>query len=354
MKPLTKTILVVLIILALGFPGYPAFAEDSVGPTFSIIAVDPGSSVTIQASNFPARTSFDVLIGSFDSKAVDGIKVGSVTPGTGGAFTATFAIPASLSKEYQIAVRFQSVSNPNYYAYNWFYNERLSSPVPQESDQAAGQTVASQSVTSSKPIPTFTISGGIQDRYVTITTYNFPANDRFEVLMGLIGTRGIGGVKVATIDCGKGGTLNFTFNIPAALREQDQIAIRLQSITGSGYFSYNWFQNSAFGFTGGLPHCKSCYHGYPSFSIFNVLQDHSVTITTYNLPKDKPFQVTMGPMGTRGIGGYIVSHFNTGAGGVQTLTFTIPPVLYGHRQIAIRMQATDSSGYYAYNWFFNN
>lgn len=354
MKPFTKFSLVVLIMIALGFPGYPAFAQDSIAPTFSIIAVDPGASVTIQASNFPARTSFDVLIGTYETKAVDGIKVGSVTPGTGGAFTATFNIPSTLSKEYQIALRFQSVSNPNYYAYNWFYNERLSGPIPQPMDQANGPITGSQSVTSSKPIPTFVISGGIQDRLVTITTYNFPANDRFDVLMGIIGTRGIGGVKATTFYSDKGGTQSFTCNIPAALRGQDQIAIRLQSNTGSGYFAYNWFQNSAFGFSGGVPHCKSCYAGYPSLSIFNVLRDHSVTITTYNLPKDKPFQATMGPMGTRGIGGYIVSHFNTGAGGVQTLTFTIPPALYGYRQIAIRLQATDTSGYYAYNWFFNN
>jgi hypothetical protein len=60
----------------------------------------------------------------------------------------------------------------------------------------------------------------------------------------------------------------------------------------------------------------------------------------------------MGPMGTRGHG-YYVTTFNSGGGGSMTLTFAIPPQLYGAYQISIRTQ-NQWSGYYSYNWFYNN
>ncbi len=47
-------------------------------------------------------------------------------------------------------------------------------------------------------IPTFSIVSVVPDKSVTIQTYNFPANDSFDVLMGPIGTKGINGIKVAT------------------------------------------------------------------------------------------------------------------------------------------------------------
>ena len=39
------------------------------------------------------------------------------------------------------------------------------------------------------------------------------------------------------------GKLSATFNIPAELAGQTQIAIRLQAKTG-GWFAYNWFWNN--------------------------------------------------------------------------------------------------------------
>jgi hypothetical protein len=84
-----------------------------------------------------------------------------------------------------------------------------------------------------------------------------------------------------------------------------------------------------------------------------VQPDGAVAIIAYNLPKNKPFQATMGLMGTRGMNGIVVSSFNTGAGGTQAFTFAIPAALFGANPIALRLQATDGSGYYAYNWFYN-
>lgn len=91
----------------------------------------------------------------------------------------------------------------------------------------------------------------------------------------------------------------------------------------------------------------------PTFSIVSVVEDSSVTIKTYNFPKDVDFKVTMGKFGTMGIGGTEVATTSSGEGGSLTLTYDIPAGLKGLDRVAIRLQAT-SGGYYAYNWFWNN
>jgi len=60
--------------------------------------------------------------------------------------------------------------------------------------------------------------------------------------MGGIGAQGRNGSLVTTTDSGAGGAFTATYTIPAALRGQSQIAIRLESL--SGYYSYNWFWNN--------------------------------------------------------------------------------------------------------------
>ena len=79
---------------------------------------------------------------------------------------------------------------------------------------------------------------------MTIVTNNLPPNDKFKVLLGPMGTRGINGIKVDVIETGTGGQQTLKFNIPAELKGSYKIAIRLQSVTGSGYYAYNWFFNN--------------------------------------------------------------------------------------------------------------
>jgi len=212
----------------------------------------------------------------------------------------------------------------------------------------------SESVAHASTIPTFTILSIVTDQTVTIKTYNFPANDVFDVLMGPMGTQAINGIWVASQPSGNGGTLTATYEIPDALKGSYQIAIRLQSSTGSGYFAFNWFYNNS---TAGVPPSPGWpgtgYTGYPTFTILSVIRNQSVTIQTYNLPPNDSFVVTMGPMGTRGVNGYIVATTDSGTGGSQQITYTIPTELYDSYQISIRMQSS-LSGYFAYNWFYNN
>jgi LysM repeat protein len=199
-------------------------------------------------------------------------------------------------------------------------------------------------------VPTFSIVSVVRDSTVTIQTANFPANDTFNVLMGTYGTQAVNGTKVGTYNSGNGSSKSATFNIPANLQGRSKIAIRLVSPT-SGYFSYNWFYNYNSSGTSGGTSGIGVYTGIPTFSISSVSPDNTVTIYTYNFPKNMSFNVLMGPFGTAGINGTKVTTINSGNGGSFSATYNIPASLAGSHRIAIRLQS--SSGYYAYNWFYN-
>jgi hypothetical protein len=203
-------------------------------------------------------------------------------------------------------------------------------------------------------IPTISIVSVVTDKTVTIKTHNFPAHDHFTVLMNYIGTRGVNGKTVGTISSGSGGSLTDTFTIPSFLKGQYQIAIRVQSTTGSGYYSYNWFYNntSKSGTGGAYKHPKG-YSGYPTIGIVSVTKNKEVTVKLYNLPKNDKFKVLMNKTNTKGLNGVKVSTIDTGSGGNKTFKFTIPSSLKGLSTIAIRIQSISGSGYFAYNWFYN-
>lgn len=95
-----------------GYTGYP---------TFSIASVAADSTVTISGKNFPAHTSFNVLMGKYGTGGVNGIKVATVDSGDGGSLTATYTIPAELKGLSRIAIRLESPST-GYFAFNWFWN----------------------------------------------------------------------------------------------------------------------------------------------------------------------------------------------------------------------------------------
>jgi hypothetical protein len=206
----------------------------------------------------------------------------------------------------------------------------------------------------SSTIPTMSVSSVVVDQTVTIQTHNYPANQNFVVTMGPMGSRGIDGYYVTTINSGNGGSFPATFTIPDQLKGAYQIAIRLQS--PQGFFSFNWFYNNTAG-TGGLPPTTPGHTGTPTFKIDSVVTDQTVTITTNNFPPSQVFTVTMGPMGTRGINGIVVGQLNSGAGGALTATYNIPDQLKGSYQISIRAQTAHTAPlipFYAFNWFYNN
>jgi hypothetical protein len=94
--------------------GYTGF------PTFSITAVQKDVSVTIHGTNFPPNQMFQVTMGAYGTQGIGGQPAGTMASGSGGSFTASYNIPASLIGSARIAIRLQSPQG--YYAYNWFHN----------------------------------------------------------------------------------------------------------------------------------------------------------------------------------------------------------------------------------------
>jgi hypothetical protein len=264
-------------------------------------------------------------MGKIGTKAIGGIEVGKFESGKGGVMTIAFDIPQALKGQTRIAIRTDANSG-GYYSYNWFWN-----------------TEGGTSATPYYGIPTFAITTVVKDTTVSVKTSNFPSGKVFTVRIGAYGTKGIGGIIVGTLDSDGGGVLTAEFTIPEGLKGADRLAIRMDA--DGGFYAYNWFWNDP-------EAAPKPYTGIPTFSIVGVIKDSKVAIKTNNYPADREFTVRMGLIGTRAIGGIVVGTFNSGAGGVMTVTFDIPQELKGQAQIAIRADA--SGGFNSYGWFYNN
>lgn len=204
----------------------------------------------------------------------------------------------------------------------------------------------------------FSVVSVVPNASVTIQTYNFPDNVKFKARMGRYTTAGgTDWVNLPDFDSQGGGSLTLTFAIPAALSGKSPLVLRLiqNKKNGKTFILDRVFYNVPGGGTGGIPGpvYPPVTGVIPTIWIVSVVRDTSVTIQTRNFPPGLVFEVLMGPMGTRGIGGIPVGTLNSGAGGTLTATFPIPPALHGSYRIAIRTQNL-STGYYSYNWFYNN
>ena len=305
------------------------------GAVLTVASVKKDTYVIMKGKDFPVDELLIVQVGEFGTQGVDGIQVGRLTAGFDGSFIDIFAIPESLYSEDRIAIRFES-EDSDFVVHTWFFNE------------TGASTGGTDGTDAYSGIPTISIRSGVEDETVTVMTHNFPPDRDFLVLMGEMGTKGVDGINVTTINSGEGGSFTETFDIPEALEGNYQIAIRLQTSDGR-FFAYNWFYNNT---TTDSDETPDGYTGIPTFSITEVAAGESVTIKTNNFPADIDFRVLMGEMGTRGIDGILVTTVNAGDGGTFTETFEIPEALVDHDQVAIRLEAT-SGGFFAYNWFYN-
>lgn len=374
---ISRAFFAVLLAVGLLFAAFQSTQASSV-PLISITAVQKDVNVTVHGTNFPAGQTFTVRMGAYGTLGVGGIVVGSYDSGSGAAFNATYAIPASLAGSSKIAIRMES--SQGYYSYNWFYNNSTApaATATSKATSAATKTATATAAATSKTatatpsatktpvpgytgIPTFSIVKVVKGSSVTILTSNFPANQTFTVRMGEYGTLGIGGTVVGTTASGTGGKFEATYTIPAALAGRSKIAIRMDS--PQGYYAFDWFNNldlnagptATAGAATSTPSWTPVpgYTGIPTFKISSVVKDSKVTINAYNFPAGQTFTVRMGAYGTMGIGGVSVTTVNSGAGGSFTATYDIPSSLAGSYKIAIRLETTNGY-YYAYNWFYNN
>jgi LysM repeat protein len=327
------------VALTDGSTGQPIIPVTGNVASFSILSVIKGKSVTVQAANYPAYTEFRVLMGKMGTKAVDGIKAGTATTAKDGSFKATFDIPASLQGESLIAIRIEATGRSGHYAYNWFRNVSSSAPGTPPS--------------SSGPL-TISVVSVIEDTSVTIKAQNLPAYKMYAVWFErLSGQSGVASVKAGTLITSMDGTINTSVRIPKEMVDRNSLAVRLQAVDGSGSAVSNWFSNvtSKDEVGSGAPYGSKS--SVPGMSIREVDRNQSVTIEGYQFPARKEVTVWMGKIGTQGVNGIKIDTVKTDKNGSFSETFKIPKELRDKKQIAVRLQAADGSGYYVYSWFNN-
>lgn len=212
-------------------PGQGVTPAVTTGWNYSVVKVKKDTSVRIRTSNFPSNVLFEVSIGRLAGKKYEWIKVADLDSDIGGTFGKTFDIPPQFAGTSQLLVKVTQ-SKKNVSVKRSFSNIT--------SKQGTGGVYTPPGYSG---IPTIWISSVVRNSTVTIQTRNFPPGLTFDVLMGPMGTRGVNGYYVGTINSGVGGTMTATFNIPAELVGHQRIAIRTQNLA-SGYFSYNWFYNN--------------------------------------------------------------------------------------------------------------
>ncbi len=336
-------------LLLLGMLLIPLTASTQTIPTISVESVAPGSSVTIRTHNFPANQTFTVTMGKMWTAGINGIVVGTINSGSGASQSFSFNIPAELKGDAQISIRAQTSHASPWFAYNFFNNG--------DSSGSANNREISAPTSGYTGYPTFSIAAVKPRESVTIRTNNFPLNQTFTVTMGKMGTAGVNGIVVGKIDSTdwKPGQ-EYTFTIPAELKDDFQVSIRAQTAHANPYYAYNFFTNNASGPGAREPENGSAadvYVGIPTFTVTAVDPGKTVTIRTNNFPANQTFTVTMGKMWTRGVDGIVVGTINSGAGGTADYSFNIPAELTGDDRVSIRAQTAHADPYYAFNWFWN-
>lgn len=244
-----------------------------------------------------------------------------------------------------------------YYGVSWIYLAQINHVAPPKYTIYPGQILCIAYDTGSvAPVTTSSWSYSVvkvdEDSTVKIRTNNFPSNVLFEVSIGRLSGNTYEWVKVADLDSDIGGSFGKTFDIPPQFSGTSQLILRIKQAK-KNITVKQWFTNATTNYgTGGI-YLPPGYSVIPTIWIASVVRNTNVTIQSRNFPAGLQFDVFMGPMGTRGVNGYYVGTFDSGAGGSLLATFSIPAELMDHTRIAIRTQNL-TTGYFSYNWFYNN
>ncbi|MEA3441751.1 MAG: hypothetical protein U9R58_15860 [Chloroflexota bacterium] len=90
--------------------------------------------------------------------------------------------------------------------------------------------------------PSISIKSVNPGESVTIEWVNFPTDTELTAKINYVGTEGVNGTVVGTVNSSSTGSGEATFNIPAELAGESQLVIRLEG--GAGYWAYHTFINN--------------------------------------------------------------------------------------------------------------
>ncbi|MEA4813026.1 MAG: hypothetical protein VB108_10735 [Anaerolineaceae bacterium] len=245
--------------------GKPVYTETMVSgkpykgfPVFAIKSVEKGKSVTVITDNFPPGLEFTAMIGKLGKNGEDGTPVGKFNSGEGGAFEATFDIPAFYKDYTALAIRL--VAPKQYFAYSWFDNSGAapsSSAVVQVTttpigtpEASAGTSTPAQTATPEptkdpnvfvpKPggprIDILSVQGG---KAIKVKATNLYPDVEYSFKMGNFGSADTG-KEAGKFTADKSGSQELSLEIPEGVKDLNIISILMESKKG---FAYNFFYN---------------------------------------------------------------------------------------------------------------
>lgn len=217
-------IVLVFLLLALAFP-QPVIASPSASMTvhFDIVSVKRNVLVTIRTKDFPHFTKFTARMDLATNKGqgAKGPVVGEFTSGKDSIFEQTFNIPETLKDGIILGLRFDSPDGYN--AYNWFFNQDASLSLPDPKQQ-----------------PSVDFSEVKKNTSATIEAKNLPANTTFWVRVGPFESFYNKYTFMDMVKTGEDGSVKFPLQVPAALKDAENIMVRLD---GGGKYAFNVYKN---------------------------------------------------------------------------------------------------------------
>jgi hypothetical protein len=362
-----KSLMVFVLLMMVITTSVSAATSESVkipgGPKFWIADVVRGESVRVGFKDYPKGKTYTVIIGLPGNNLGKGYKVGYLSDGYGTNFSRTYQIPKEVRHKTHLALYIVDYSD-NSHGYDIFTNDTgfdhktdmSFNPVYRSSDMSAGKSVGIFNG------PTVWIGSAGYPKTVNVAFDDFYLPGNYTIFIG----PNVTGQPTTILGYANelnGPRFTKTFEIPADLKGEDVLKVAVVN-------AFNQHSGSmAFRYVDGYPYASpignfstnyttDSYGAYgsratPYTRVLNVVPDTEVTLQVFNFPADKEFVVTMGPLGTRGIGGYAIGTQSSGEGGSFIVTYPIPAQLHGSDYISIRLEST-TSGHYAYDYFQNS
>lgn len=170
-------------------------------------SVKEDQSVTLQGKNLSTNSRYTVYLGKYNADPSKKILVGSAETDKSGYFKKAFDIPKQLYDVVKIRVSVISATGVS--TTNWFINAT--------SNSNTGGTSSGKLAIDVKSVK--------RNQWVKISTTNLPANVTFKVFMNRAGASWNKAVQVGTLRDSKGGSIVASFDIPASLKDKNQLEI---------------------------------------------------------------------------------------------------------------------------------
>jgi hypothetical protein len=206
--------------------------------------------------------------------------------------------------------------------------------------------------------PFISITSVKAGEWVTVHASGLPANQLFTARMDKSSTTADNGTTVGQTQSAADGTFDATFVIPASLKSEPSISIRIDNV--QGYYAYNWFANKTTASTVTVTPSPTTTPSSTStllklyVEVVAVEKNQRITVSTEGFPASTYFTVKVGPYYTFGKDQQVVKTIYSGNGGTFKFNVDLPANVNDVSLVTIRLDSYSSSTHWvAYNAFTN-